>query len=69
MSLKAVGILSRRPPRHVAAIEFAVEGAQHPLRIASGETAFYRPVPALRIIYDKLGLWNRVEPALWFEKR
>lgn len=23
----------------------------------------------LRVIYDKLGLWNRVELALWFEKR
>ena len=23
----------------------------------------------LRIIYDKLGLWNRVELALWFESR
>ncbi|MGA8150615.1 MAG: LuxR C-terminal-related transcriptional regulator [Terriglobales bacterium] len=21
----------------------------------------------LRVIYDKLGLWNRVEPALWYE--
>jgi DNA-binding NarL/FixJ family response regulator len=23
----------------------------------------------LRVIYDKLGLWNRVELALWFEAR
>ena len=23
----------------------------------------------LRVIYDKLGLWNRVELALWFESR
>jgi hypothetical protein len=23
----------------------------------------------LRIIYDKLGLWNRVELALWYEAR
>jgi DNA-binding NarL/FixJ family response regulator len=23
----------------------------------------------LRVIYDKLGLWNRVELALWYEKR
>jgi len=23
----------------------------------------------LRLIYDKLGLWNRVELALWFEAR
>lgn len=23
----------------------------------------------LRRIYDKLGLWNRVELALWYEKR
>ena len=23
----------------------------------------------LRVIYDKLGLWNRTELALWYEKR
>jgi DNA-binding NarL/FixJ family response regulator len=23
----------------------------------------------LRVIYDKLGLWNRVELALWYEAR
>jgi two-component system nitrate/nitrite response regulator NarL len=23
----------------------------------------------LRVIYDKIGLWNRVELALWYEKR
>ena len=23
----------------------------------------------LRVIYDKLGLWNRVELALWYETR
>ena len=23
----------------------------------------------LRVIYDKLGMWNRVELALWYEKR
>jgi DNA-binding CsgD family transcriptional regulator len=23
----------------------------------------------LRLIYDKLGLWNRVELALWYEAR
>ncbi len=23
----------------------------------------------LRIIYDKLGVWNRVELALWYESR
>lgn len=23
----------------------------------------------LRVIYDKLGLWNRVELALWYESR
>lgn len=23
----------------------------------------------LRVIYDKLGIWNRVELALWYEKR
>jgi DNA-binding CsgD family transcriptional regulator len=23
----------------------------------------------LRIIFDKLGFWNRVEPALWYEAR
>ena len=24
---------------------------------------------SLRVIYDKLGLWNRVELALWYESR
>jgi len=23
----------------------------------------------LRVVYDKLGLWNRVELALWYESR
>jgi len=23
----------------------------------------------LRVIYDKLGMWNRVELALWYESR
>ena len=23
----------------------------------------------LRVIYDKVGVWNRVELALWYEKR
>lgn len=23
----------------------------------------------LRVIYDKLGVWSRIEAALWYEKR
>ena len=37
--------------------------------VAQGLKNRYVVANYLRIIYDKLGLWNRVELALWYESR
>lgn len=61
---------SRVPsPRQQQVIEFVAQGLKN-CEVAKlmGTTEFVIK-NHLRVIYDKLGLWNRVELALWYEAR
>jgi len=50
-------------------IELVAQGlTNHEIAQAMGTTEFVVK-NCLKAIYDKLGLWNRVELALWFESR
>jgi DNA-binding CsgD family transcriptional regulator len=58
-----------RNPREERIIELVAQGLTN--RDIAGElgTTEYVIKNDLRAIYDKLGLWNRVELALWYEAR
>ena len=61
---------TRKPsPRQQQVIEFVAQGLKN-CEVAElmGTTEFVIK-NHLRVIYDKLGLWNRVELALWYEAR
>jgi DNA-binding NarL/FixJ family response regulator len=61
---------SRQPnPREQQVIELVAQGLKNREVADAIGTTEHVVKNYLRIIYDKLGLWNRVELALWYEAR
>jgi DNA-binding NarL/FixJ family response regulator len=61
---------SRIPsPRQQQVIELVAQGLKNSEVAEVIGTTEYVVKNHLRIIFDKLGLWNRVELALWYEAR
>jgi DNA-binding NarL/FixJ family response regulator len=56
-------------PRQQQVIELVAQGLENSEVAAAIGTTEYVVKNHLRIIFDKLGLWNRVEVALWYEAR
>lgn len=56
-------------PRQQQVIELVAQGLKNSEVAEVIGTTEYVVKNHLRIIYDKLGLWNRVELALWYEAR
>jgi len=55
--------------RELRVIELVAKGLKNREVAASIGTTEGVVKNYLRVIYDKLGLWNRVELALWYEAR
>ena len=55
--------------REYRVIELVSEGLKNKEVAEAIETTEHVVKNYLRVIYDKLGLWNRVELALWYESR
>jgi DNA-binding NarL/FixJ family response regulator len=55
--------------REVRVIELVAEGLKNKEVAQALGTTEHVVKNYLRVIYDKLGLWNRVELALWYESR
>ena len=69
--MSAIGRYGTRVPseREQRVIELVAEGLKNrEVAEAIGSTE-HVVKNYLRVIYDKLGLWNRVELALWYESR
>jgi two-component system response regulator DevR len=61
---------SRTPnEREQRVIELVAEGLKNREVAEAIGTTEHVVKNYLRVIYDKLGLWNRVELALWYESR
>ena len=61
---------SRKPsPRQRQVIELVAQGLKNSEVADLIGTTEHVVKNHLRLIYDKLGLWNRVELALWYEAR
>jgi DNA-binding NarL/FixJ family response regulator len=61
---------TRKPsPRQRQVIELVAQGLKNSEVADAIGTTEHVVKNHLRVIYDKLGLWNRVELALWFEAR
>jgi DNA-binding NarL/FixJ family response regulator len=61
---------SRLPsPRQQQVIELVARGLKNSGVAEIIGTTEYVVKNYLRVIYDKLGFWNRVELALWYEAR
>jgi DNA-binding NarL/FixJ family response regulator len=58
-----------RNPREQRIIELVAQGLTNRDVAKALGTTEYVIKNYLRTIYDKLGLWNRVELALWYEAR
>jgi DNA-binding NarL/FixJ family response regulator len=56
-------------PRQRQVIELVAQGLKNSEVAEVIGTTEYVVKNHLRIIYDKLGFWNRVELALWYEAR
>jgi len=56
-------------PRQKQVIELVAQGLKNSEVADAIGTTEHVVKNHLRIIYDKLGLWNRVELALWYEAR
>jgi DNA-binding CsgD family transcriptional regulator len=56
-------------PREQRVIELVAQGLTNSEVARAIGTTEYVIKNNLRTIYDKLGLWNRVELALWYEAR
>ena len=69
--MSAIGRYGNRVPseREYRVIELVAEGLKNKEVAAAIGTTEHVVKNYLRVIYDKLGLWNRVELALWFESR
>ena len=50
-------------------VELVAQGLKNNEVAEAMGTSRYVVVNYLRVIYDKLGVWNRVELALWYESR
>jgi len=61
---------SRTPnPREHRVIELVAQGLKNRDVADAIGTTEHVVKNYLRVIYDKLGLWNRVELSLWYESR
>ena len=61
---------SRHPnKREQRVIELVAQGLKNSEVASEIGTTEHVVKNYLRVIYDKLGLWNRVELALWYEAR
>lgn len=56
-------------PREHRVIELVAQGLKNREVANAIGTTEHVVKNYLRVIYDKLGLWNRVELALWYEAR
>jgi DNA-binding CsgD family transcriptional regulator len=56
-------------PREMRVIQLVAQGLTNSEVARSVGTTEHVVKNCLRVIYDKLGLWNRVELALWYEAR
>ncbi|MGA9473539.1 MAG: helix-turn-helix transcriptional regulator [Terriglobales bacterium] len=65
----ATGILRGPSEREHIIIRRVAEGCKNSEIANSLGTTEHVVKNDLRLIYDKLGLWNRVELALWYEAR
>jgi len=61
---------TRKPsPRQQQVIELVAQGLKNSEVADAIGTTEHVVKNHLRMIYDKLGMWNRVELALWYEAR
>lgn len=60
---------TRPNPREQRVIELVAQGLKNKEVATEIGTTEHVVKNYLRTIYDKLGLWNRVELALWYETR
>jgi DNA-binding NarL/FixJ family response regulator len=69
--MSAVGRYGNRVPneREQRVIQLVAEGLKNKEVAEVIGTTEHVVKNYLRVIYDKLGLWNRVELALWYESR
>ena len=69
--MHAAGRYGTRVPseREQRVIELVAEGLKNKEVAEAIGTTEHVVKNYLRVIYDKLGLWNRVELALWYEAR
>jgi DNA-binding NarL/FixJ family response regulator len=69
--MSANGRYGNRTPneREHRVIELVAEGLKNKEVAEAIGTTEHVVKNYLRVIYDKLGLWNRVELALWYESR
>lgn len=69
--MPAIGRYGSRVPseREHRVIELVAEGLKNNEVAEAIGTTEHVVKNHLRVIYDKLGLWNRVELALWYESR
>jgi DNA-binding NarL/FixJ family response regulator len=56
-------------PRQQQVIELVAQGLKNSEVAEAIGTTEYVVKNHLRVIFDKLGFWNRVELALWYEAR
>jgi DNA-binding NarL/FixJ family response regulator len=70
-TLPASGLYGTRipSPRQQQVIELVAQGLKNSEVAEVIGTTEYVVKNHLRIIFDKLGMWNRVELALWYEAR
>ena len=69
--MHTIGRYGNRVPseREQRVIELGAEGLKNKEVAEAIGTTEHVVKNYLRVIYDKLGLWNRVELALWYESR
>ena len=69
--MSEIGRYGNRVPseREYRVIELVAEGLKNKEVAEAIGTTEHVVKNYLRVIYDKLGLWNRVALALWFESR
>ena len=67
MAQSAAAILATE--RELKIVELVAEGMKNSDIASTLGTSEHVVKNQLRSIYDKLGMWNRVELALWYESR
>ena len=70
-AMPGIGLYGTRvpSPRQQQVIELVAQGLKNSEVAQAIGTTEYVVKNHLRAIFDKLGLWNRVELALWYEAR